>query len=1036
LEQNALTVLPRLEDDLTPGLPLFFTFSCLALLETQNMIGETISQYRIIDWLGEGAMGVVYLAEHNTLGRRVAIKFLSRTTKEYRARFLREARAVSGLTHPNIATVFDYGETAEGQPYIVMELIEGQTLSDKLREGSLPLPEAVKIVSQIAEALGEAHRKGIVHRDVKPSNVVITERGQAKVLDFGLVKQISDDQNLNWDPNQKTLPSTRTRSDVIVGTPLYLSPEQATAKPLDGRSDLFALGVVLYECITGRPAFAGGSVIEIGAQVLHVTPVAPSKLNGRIPRELDRVTMKAIEKKVEARYQSADDLIEDLRQVLPSLSDDGHRQGRSTQSAIWPDTHSASAFTTMIEPFRRPGPNLGIFILAIIAVAFASWGLVRWWKPAPYKPNDLAQGWYDKGADALRNGAFLQASKALEQSVAADYKFPLAHARLAEAWFELDYADKAKDELLKVQSLVPNRSQLATSDALYSDAILATVNKDFPAAIKAYTELVRLSPSDPHVYVDLGRAYEKNEEPKKAIESYLEATQRDPQYATAWLRAGSLYARQLDQGNATAAFDKADTIYQANGNYEGQAEVSFQRGFLFDQTSKLPEARQHLQRALDLASTTNNEYQQVKTLQKLGDVEVGANNLPAARKYMLDAIALARSKSIDNLTKRGLVDLGNTFLAEANYAEAEKYVQQSLDLSIQQKDVRNAARARLVLASLAERQGNPDQSISYLEQALPFYKQGGYRKELLQALALFGRAKTQKGEYDAARSAFTEELELSLKHDDQAQAELAHEDLGLLLAKQSRYPEAVKHFEECYAIANSLGLKKNVASCLVHRASALWRLGRYPEAQTALSAASSFAEQNDAPKNVSAIYFMAQARMALSKREYPEAAAKSQQALTLSGTRLKRIVIAATFTSGLSQALSGSPGGRLKCEQAVSTARDLGDPFILSEALLMLAEAQLKSGDAAAAVKAALEAQALSARMGSPDTELFAWLLAARASRSTGDMPTAQNYAAKAEKLLGSLQQLWGNDDYNSFLNRPDMQMFRAELNQLRAQTN
>ena len=147
----------------------------------------------------------------------------------------------------------------------------------------------------------------------------------------------------------------------------------------------------------------------------------------------------------------------------------------------------------------------------------------------------------------MRNGAFLQASKALEQAVADDNKFALAHARLAEAWFELDYADKAKDEMLRVQSLVPNRSQLATSDALYLEAINATVTKDFPGAIKAYTDLARLLPNDPSVYVDLGRAYEKNEELKKAIESYVEATNRDPQYATAFLRVGSLYARQLDQ---------------------------------------------------------------------------------------------------------------------------------------------------------------------------------------------------------------------------------------------------------------------------------------------------------------------------------------------------------------------------------------------------------------------------------------------------------------------------------------------------------
>src|ERR1044071_5768053 len=170
------------------------------------MIGETISHYRITDKLGEGGMGVVYVAEDTTLGRHVAIKFLSSTAKEYRARFLREARAVSALTHPNIATVFDYGETDEGQPFIVMELIKGEPLNEKLRDGSLPLPEAVKIVAAIADALGEAHHQGVVHRDVKPSNVVITERGQVKVLDFGLVKHIIEPSSLAGDPDQKTLP--------------------------------------------------------------------------------------------------------------------------------------------------------------------------------------------------------------------------------------------------------------------------------------------------------------------------------------------------------------------------------------------------------------------------------------------------------------------------------------------------------------------------------------------------------------------------------------------------------------------------------------------------------------------------------------------------------------------------------------------------------------------------------------------------------------------------------------------------------------
>jgi serine/threonine protein kinase/Flp pilus assembly protein TadD len=997
------------------------------------VIGQTISHFRIIGQLGEGGMGVVYLAEDINLGRRVAMKFLSTTTKEYRARFLREARAVSALTHPNIATVFENGETAEGQPYIVMELIEGQTLSEKLREGSLPLPEAVRIISYIAEALGEAHRKGVVHRDVKPSNVVITERGQVKVLDFGLVKQISEQNTLGGDPNQKTLPSTRTRSDVIVGTPLYLSPEQATGKTVDGRSDLFALGVVLYECITGQSAFAGGSVIEIGAQVIHITPTVPSKINDHIPPELDRITMKAIEKKVEARYQTADELIEDLRLVLPTLGSDGYRKGRSTESLTKQRTHSASALITITDTLRRPRLSLGTVLIAVVALALVSWGIWKWWT-SPDKPTPIALEWYNSGTDALRSGAFLQASKAFEKAIAADNKFALAHARLAEASFELDYTDQALQEVLRAKSLVPNRSRLASSNALYLDAISATVLRDFPGAINAYTELVQLSPNDPSVYLDLGRAYEKSEDPRKAIERYAEATKRNPQYATAFLRMGSLYARQLDQEHATAAFDNADAIYQASGNYEGMAEVSFQRGFLFNQTAKLPEARRHLERALELAKTTNNEYQQVKTLQKLGDVEVDDNNLAKGRQYMLDAIALARAKGIDNLVKRGLVDLGNTFITEGNYAEAEKYVQQSLDLSMQQKDARNAARARLTLGSIAEKQGNSDQVISYVEQALPFYQQGGYRKELLQALALIGRAKVQKGEFEAAAQAFEQELKLSQQFGDEAQAGTAHQDIGLVLVRQGKYPEALSHAEEFYKIAHTFGIKKHIGLSSLDRAGALWRLGRYGEARTALSEASDMAGSSSATITLSASYHLAIARIALSERKFPEAIAESRLALTLAGTQLKRTAIAATFTDGLAQTLSGNSAGRVKCQQALGLAKQLGDPTVLSESLVTLAQVQLEGNDATGALKSSLESEEMFSRAGNQDGDWIALLLAARACRGLGDSQKMHEYAERAQKVLGSIQQQWGNDNYNSYLNRPDIKLLCTQLNQLLAQ--
>ena len=252
-------------------------------------------------------MGTVYLAEDTHLGRRVAIKFPSvdSDSHDFRARFLREARAISELSHPRIATLFDYGQTDEGRPFLVMELAKGQTLAELIRKGELSLTRAVQIVADVAEALTAAHARGLVHRDIKPSNIVIDDRGQVKVLDFGLAKQLVNSSAAGSQPEAPTLLTTETRSGVVLGTPAYLSPEQARGQAVDGRSDLFSLGIVLYESITGHTPFTGEGFIDIAANVLHVSPPPPSRANAGITRQLDFVTLKALEKRAEKRYQSA-----------------------------------------------------------------------------------------------------------------------------------------------------------------------------------------------------------------------------------------------------------------------------------------------------------------------------------------------------------------------------------------------------------------------------------------------------------------------------------------------------------------------------------------------------------------------------------------------------------------------------------------------------------------------------------------------------------------------------------------------------------
>jgi serine/threonine protein kinase len=989
------------------------------------MVGKTISRYRIIEPLGEGGMGAVYLAEDVTLGRRVAIKFLSSTAPEYRARFLREARAVSQLIHPNIATVFDYGETPEGKPYIVMELIKGRPLNEKLLEGSLPLPEAVRIISAIAAALGEAHHQGVVHRDVKPSNVVLTERGHVKVLDFGLVKQIHEEGG-----------ATRTRSDVIVGTPLYLSPEQATGKNVDGRSDLFALGAVLYECITGQSAFTGASVIEIGAQVIHVTPPAPSTLNDQIPPELDRITIKAMAKNVEARYQTADELIEDLQTLLPTLDANGfHTQGRTTKSLAAPRTHSASALTTISETFRRPRLSLGTFLLAILAIAAVGFGVMQWWKPSPYKPNPQALDWYNKGTDALRSGSFLQASKAFEQAIASDPNFPQAHARLAEALFELDYWDEAQEEMLRVHGLVQDRSQLERSDALLLEAINATVSRDFPGAIKAYRELVSLSPDDPQVYVDLGRAYEKNDELKNALASYVAATHHPPQYANAFLRVAIQYVEQLDQPSAAANFDKAQALFEAAGNFEGQTEVAYQRGALFDKLRRRADAKQHLQRALELSRTTSNQYQEVKTLLKLGNVASDELEPVKARELINQAISTARANGIDTQVKRGLVDLGNTYLVTGEHEQAEKYFLESLQLSQHQKDKRNEARASLALGSNYQRQTKFEESIRYIEQALSFYQQAGYRREALQALALLARVKFQKGDYEAARHDFEEQMKLAQQLGDMTHVQGSLNDVGLTFAQQGRYPEALKKFEESYAIAKSLKDEKNLGLCLLNRVNTLGKLGRADEALPLRSEVSTIAQRPNAAKNLAAGFYLSEALVALRERNWSPAKAGSEKALELAGTQLKNIGTEAAYTLCLANTFSGAHAeGRRKCEEALARARETGNPSHEAESLLAYAQVLLQAGDTAGALKNSLDSQKIFSTLGKHDSEWIAFQIAARASRGRQDN-TAREYAARANQILAGLEQQWGTDNYQTYLGRPDIKLFRLQLQEFLAPT-
>ena len=512
------------------------------------VIGKTISHYRILDKLGSGGMGEVYVAEDTTLNRKVALKFQSvAPDSAAKQRFMQEARAAAKLRHSNIVHIYEVGE-ADGQPFFAMEYVEGETLDRRIGKTTGEISEIIRIAADIADALDEAHRAGITHRDIKPANVMITPRGQVKVLDFGLARLDSETSLTPIDASTQF----RTGEGVVVGTLVYMSPEQALGRRVDSRSDLFSFGVLLYELITGRRPFSAGSAMETLDRILHAQPEPIGRWRPEAPPELERIIRKCLEKDPDRRYQTARDLRADLRNIeRPVLLPE--RAAENRDRAVWRPAVVLLSFVLVVAGAAivwRRTRNVAVDSLAVLPFNNTGGNATEY----------LSDGITENLIDRFSNLSHL---RVVPRSSVFRYKdrdlAPQAVGRELRVRAVLLGRVQQRGQTLSIRAElidVPNDAQLWGAQYDRSLAQLQSVQEEIASAV---TERLRVKltdterrnltrrytqNSDAHLLYLKGRHWWNRRTPdaiRKGIDAFREAIDLDPGYSLAYAGLADCY---------------------------------------------------------------------------------------------------------------------------------------------------------------------------------------------------------------------------------------------------------------------------------------------------------------------------------------------------------------------------------------------------------------------------------------------------------------------------------------------------------------
>jgi tetratricopeptide (TPR) repeat protein/predicted Ser/Thr protein kinase len=969
---------------------------------------EGPSRYQVSRSLGQGGMGVVHEALDTVLGRRVAVKFCAVDQPAAKQQLEFEARSASKLNHPNIAQVYDYGETAGGQPYIVMEYVDGRNLSELVAGRPLEVSEAIRVTAAVADALREAHRHGVIHRDVKPANIRITSRNQVKVLDFGLARIVAQPT----DQTQTIAGDFHSVAGQLKGTPPFMSPEQARGKPVDHRSDLFSLGAVFYQCLTGQRPFEGDSMVETLAQVIQRDPPPPSTLNPLCPQALDRIVLRLLEKDPAKRYQSAEELLEDLpapAQETPSrtlaLGEPGSRAGAVGAPSV-----------SIVVTRRRLWLGAGLAaVLVLMLLVFLYRG------SRAYQPDEKALRWYRQGIGALQDGTWLKASKAFEQAVSIDPAFAIAHARLAEAWNALDYPDRAREQMLRLPAPGARGARLSRFDALLVEAVRAALTNDLETAIARLAERERIAKAGEKALAafDLARAYAAHEKPKEALEALGRALAADEQLAAAQLLSGTILGRQRNYSAATAALGRARMLYEASSNLEGTAEVDFQLALIGQRSKEADAARSRalLEKVIASAETTGNAPQKIKAQLSLVSLMLDGGEAARASELAREAVRLARTTGVETLYIRALIDAGNCYLTSGRHPEAEAHYTEALEAARRVSSRRTEALARVNYGNLLLADGRLEEARAHLAEAVRFYETGVSRSNLFPALVLLGRTERNLGDIDAAEATFRRVLAMAEASGNALEIARSEESLASIALWRENYGEAEAGYARSQAFYRKAQSQIGVAYTAVSRGQALARLGRFAEALSLYQEAGEYARREKldnlsfAASQAAAWTQLYAGNAAEARRSYQQMRLHRAASAPIS-IEERRLAVALALLGG------AAAQARAECDRRLQEEVS-GDPSARDSLQLLCAEAFLQAGDRPRAARLAGEIAVRFAGRRQRESEWKAWMLVARSD------PNRTEAGERAAAAWAAVQAQCPPDDWGPFQKRADVVRLR-----------